>query len=388
MNVTDSAVDAALERAVETGAVPGAVAAVTDRTGTLHQSACGVVRTGEAAPLRVDHVFRIASMSKLVTSIAVLMLHDEGRVDLDAPFADYVPGYVEPEVLDAFDAATGRYRTRPARSAITVRRLLTHTSGYGYWFLDSRLLAVQGPAPDLFNAPFLVHEPGERFAYGTSTDMLGLLMEPVTGVPLDRFFAERIFAPLGMHDTGFDLPAAADRLVPVHFRAPGGGFGVEPNETAGVAPRGGGGLVCTAHDFLCLLRMLLNDGRYGEGRLLSAESARALTTNQIGGLFAEPQTTAYPERTNDFQFMDGTQKFGLGVLVETEDRTGRRRAGSYSWGGIVNTYFWADAASGIAGVLMAQLKPFCDAACIELLDAFERAVYAETVPGGAAARRT
>lgn len=383
MNVTESAVDAALERAVADGAVPGAVAAVSDRTGTLHQTACGVVRAGEGAPLRVDHVFRIASMSKLVTSIAVLMLHDEGRVDLDAPFADYVPGYVQPDVLDAFDAASGRYRTRPARSAITVRQLLTHTSGYGYWFLDSRLLAVQGAAPDLFNAPFLVHEPGERFAYGTSTDMLGLLIEPVTGVPLGRFFAERIFAPLGMHDTGFELPAAPERLVPVHFRVPGG-FGAEPNETVGVAPRGGGGLVCTAHDFLCLLRMLLNEGRYDAGWLLSAESVRALTTNQIGALFAEPQTTVYPERTNDFLFMDGTQKFGLGVLVETRDRAGRRRAGSYGWGGIVNTYFWADAASGIAGVLMAQLRPFCDTACIELLHAFERAVYAETVAGGAA----
>lgn len=382
MSAAGSAVDAVLERGVEDGAVPGVVAGVTDRTGTAHLSACGPASAGEAQPLGVDSVFRIASMSKLVTSIAVLMLHDEGRVDLDAPFAEYVPGYTQPEVLESFDAGTGRYRTRPARSAITIRQLLTHTSGYGYWFLDPALLAVHGVAPDLFDPPFLVHEPGERFSYGTSTDMLGLLVESVAGMPLGRFFAERIFTPLGMRDTGFDLPTDAARLVPVHYRA-GGGFGRLPNETAGVAPRGGGGLLCTAHDFLCVLRMLLNEGRCGDTRLLWAESARALATNQIGDLVAERQTTVYPERTHDFLFMDGTQKFGFGVLIETEDRPGRRRAGSYSWGGILNTYFWVDPVSGIGGVLMTQLKPFCDPACLERNEAFERAAYAEIVAGRA-----
>lgn len=375
MSLRASGIDGVFERAIAAAAVPGAVAAVSDAHGTIYAGAFGVARSG-GPPLEVDGLFRLASMTKPVTSLAVLALHDEGRIDLDAPFAEYVPGYTQPEVLDSFDPATGRYTTRPASSAITIRQLLTHTSGYGYWFLDAPLLKVSGAAPDLFNPPFLMHEPGTRFAYGTSTDTLGLLVEPVTGKPLDAFLAERLLEPLGMADTGFRLPDDAERLMPVHYRVPGG-FAHDANETAGIAPRGGGGLYGSAQDYLCLLRLLLNGGRHGGGRILSAEAVRMLTSNQIGRLFASLQTTAYPPRAHDFGFMDGTQKFGFGVMIETEHRNGRRAAGSASWAGILNTYFWVDPRAGIAAVLMTQLKPFCDPACIALFDAFERAVYGE-----------
>ncbi len=383
MSLPGSDIERAFDGALAQGAVPGAVAAVTDAGGTVFEAAFGAACASDAAPMQVDSLFRIASMTKLVTSVAVLILHDEGRVDLDAPLAEYVPGYAQPEVLASFDAGTGRYATRPARSAITVRELLTHTSGYGYWFLDAPLLSASGAAPDLFNPPFLMHEPGERFAYGTSTDVLGRIVEPVTGAALDAFFAERVFEPLGMADTGFRLPEDPERLVPVHYRVPGG-FAHEPNEPAGIAPRGGGGLYSSAHDYLCLLRMLLNGGSSGGERILSARAARMLTTNQIGELFAQRQTTAYPERTNDFLFMDGTQKFGFGVMIETRDRPGGRAAGAYGWGGILNTYFWSDPEAGLAAVLMAQLKPFCDPACIALYEAFEHAVYHELAAGRAA----
>lgn len=379
MRFVDSDIERAFGRSIAQRAVPGAVASVTGREGTIYEAGFGAASAADGTPMQIDGLFRIASMTKLVTSLAVLLLHDEGRVDLDAPFADHVPGYTQPEVLDEFDAQTGRYATRPARSAITVRQLLTHTSGYGYWFLDAPLLRVQGPAPDLLRPPFLMHEPGERFAYSTSTDVLGRIVEPVAGVPLETFFAERLFGPLGMTDTGFALPAERERVVPVHYRNDAG-FAQEPIETAGTAPRGGGGLYSSAHDYLCLLRLLLNDGRHAGERILSEQAVRLATTNQIGALALARQATAFATRANDFVFMDGTQKFGFGVMVETADRPSGRAAGSYGWGGILNTYFWADPKAGIAAVLMMQLKPFCDPGCIALYEAFERAVYAELAP--------
>jgi CubicO group peptidase (beta-lactamase class C family) len=366
--------DSALSAAVEAGRVPGVAAVVTDASGVVYEGAFGAARLGSAAAMRVDTVCRIASMTKLVTSIAVLMLRDEGLIDLDEPFARYLPGYRQPPVLVSFDARSKRYTTRPARSAITVRQLLSHTSGYGYWFLDRELLALHTGQPEYYNPPFLMHEPGSRFAYGVSTDVLGQCIEPLTGLPLARFFAERIFAPLGMTECSFSLPQERARLAAVHALT-GDGFRELPIEDAPEGPRGGGALYATAREYAALLRMLLRDGRSDGAALLRAASVRELEANQLGSRRAARQTTVVPERTADFVFMDGTQEFGLGVLIETRDRPTGRHAGSYGWGGIFNTYFWVDRAAGLGAVMFMQVSPFAAPECLSLCDALEERIF-------------
>jgi methyl acetate hydrolase len=369
--IRSSQLDAALRHAVEERRVPGIAAVVTNAHETLYEGAAGYARVASKMPMRVDTVCRIASMTKLVTSIAVLMLRDEGKLELDAPFSRYFSGYRQPPVLESFDFATREFKTRPARSAVTVRQLLTHTAGYGYWFLDPELRALHTGTPEHFNPPFLMHEPGSDFRYGISTDVLGQCVEPLTGLRIDRFFEERIFGPLGMADCSFDLPADSSRLAAVHVRADGE-LVEQPIEPRGETPRGGGGLYTTARDYAALLRPLLRGG----APLLGPESARDLVTHQLGARFARRQRSADARRTADFGFMDGTQHFGLGVLIETRDRATGRHAGSYGWAGIFNTYYWVDPVAQLAAVVFMQMSPFAAPDCLAACEVFERELFA------------
>lgn len=313
-------------------------------------------------------------MTKLVTSVAVMTLVDAGRVDLDATLADYVRGFRQPEVLADFDAEAGTWSTRPAIRDATLRELLSHTAGYGYWWLHEPLRIASGPDPNLIDPPFLIADPGTEFAYSTSADVVGLLIEPVTGLSLDAYFDERIFRPLGMTDTGFRLPDDMDRLAHVHRRS-GGGFRQLPLESGDHPVRGGGGLYSTAPDYTRLVRCLLRGGELDGVRLLSEAATSEITRNQIGDHPARMQRTAVAARSNDFIFMDGSQRFGFGVMIETQQHRGKREIGAYGWGGIVNTYFWVDPARDLASVLMLQLAPFASRPAVGVLDAFEVAVY-------------
>jgi CubicO group peptidase (beta-lactamase class C family) len=195
---------------------------------------------------------------------------------------------------------------------------------------------------------------------------------------MDQFFASRIFAPLAMPDTGYRLPADRSRLTRVHRRS-GDGFRALPLETGDHPVRGGGGLYSTAPDYARLLRCLLRGGELDGARILGERAVAEITRNQIGDLAAGMQRTALADRSNDFIFMDGSQKFGFGVMIETRHRPGMRAIGSWSWGGISNTFFWVDPANGLAAVLLMQLAPFANRAAFELLQQFEAAVYAEFV---------
>jgi CubicO group peptidase (beta-lactamase class C family) len=368
------AVNKVLARAVDEGRVPGVAAAVASSQQDLYSAAFGAAATDPFRPMRADSVFSIASMTKLVTSVAVLMLVDEGLVDLDAPLAAYVPGFRQPEVLVSFDQATGSYQTRPATRHATIRELLSHTGGYGYWFLHEPLRIASGPNPDLFDPPFLMADPGTNFNYSTSTDVVGLLVEPVSGLPLDVFFERRIFSPLGMGDTGYRRPDDRSRIAAVYRRS-GTGFRQLPPVANDPEARGGGGLFSTGPDYSRLLRCLLRNGELDGVRILTADAVTAIRTNQIGALWAEMQRTALTDRSNDFVFMNGTQKFGFGVMIETEQQPGKRSVGSFGWGGIVNTYFWVDPERDLSAVLMLQIAPFASRASIALLEEFEAAVY-------------
>ncbi|MBN1237242.1 MAG: beta-lactamase family protein, partial [Gammaproteobacteria bacterium] len=216
-----SRIDSVLREAVAGGDVPGVVAAVSDRCGVVYEGAAGCAASGTA--MRPDTIFRVASMTKLMTSVAIMMLHEEGRLDLDDPLAQHLPGFEQPGVLVSFDEETAAYTVREASRQITLRDMLTHTSGFGYWFLNREVLREANGRVNLFGAPFLMHDPGAKFSYGISTDILGLIVEPVSGLPLDGFMRTRIWRPLGMRATGFELPRESARLASLRRRA-GDGF--------------------------------------------------------------------------------------------------------------------------------------------------------------------
>jgi len=371
--------DDALRGAVHDGLAPGVVAALTDRRDVLYHGAFGSASSTRGDALRTDSVFRIASMTKLVTTIGVLMLADRRRLDLDAPFKRYVPGYRQPPVLRQFERGSSRFVATPSARDITIRELLTHTSGYGSWFLNEEVRALTGAAPEYYDPPFLMYEPGTRFQYSIGTDVLGRLFEPVTSLSLAEFVAERVFRPLGMRDTSYDLPRDAERLASLHVATPSG-FEERPTELRAEPPRGGSGLYSTAADFLRLLRLLLNDGSAGGARLLAADTVAALATNQVGALPVARQRTAFPECSCDFLFMDGTQKFGFGVLIEARASPAGRSAGSYAWGGLYNTYFWVDPAADLAAAVLMQVSPFSTPTCLEVCARFERAAFTALRP--------
>jgi CubicO group peptidase (beta-lactamase class C family) len=325
-----------------------------------------------------DAIFRIASMTKPVTSVAAMQLIERGQIGLDDPASKYLPEFDRVSIFTSFNAADGSYTVRPAARAVTIRHLLTHTAGLGYNFTSPIVRDFKPPNGEQYAAGPLLFEPGERWLYGTNTDWIGRLVERVSGRTLDSYFAERILEPLGMHDTFFNVPdEKAARVAVIHRRTPDGTFVVQPTPLTRVTEfNGGGGLFSTADDYVRFLQMLLNEGGSNGTRILSKESVAAMSRNQIGTLGVPAVKTAMPERSADFAFVnDGRDKWGLGFLITAVGTPGKRAAGSLSWGGIYNTHFWVDPSRGIAGVILMQFLPFADPAALEVLDAFERGIY-------------
>jgi CubicO group peptidase (beta-lactamase class C family) len=375
-------IDAALGGAVERKEVPGVVALVTDRRRVLYQNAFGVADVSTGRALSTDAVFRIASMTKAITSLAAMQLIEQGRFGLDDPVEKYLPEFANLKVFESFDPATGAYRLRPASRAPTVRHILTHTSGLGYPFTSPILRDFKPQSGE--NYPFggpLLFDPGERWHYGTSTDVVGKLVEKVSGQKLEDYFREHIFAPLQMSDTSYNVPQEkASRLVAAQQRAGERMDGTivlqtpQPGLTI-PEPIGGGGLASTANDYGRFVRMLLNGGELDGARVLKAETVTLMGQNNIGALSVPALKTALP-RSADFSFIaDGRDKWGLGFLITTDQVPGKRSPGSLSWGGINNTYFWVDPSRGIAGVILMQYLPFADAKALGVYDAFERGAY-------------
>jgi len=377
-----AAIDASLRAAVERKDVPGVVALVVDRDRVLYQGAFGVTDLPSGRALAPDALFRIASMTKAVTSVALMQLVEQGRIGLDDPAEKYLPELAAPKVIEAFDPATGDYRVRPAKTAPTVRQFLTHTSGLAYPFTSAIWRDFKPRAGETY--PFggpLLFDPGTRWHYSTSTDVVGRLVEVISGRKLEDYFRQHIFAPLKMNDTSYDVPESkASRLVPAQQRAGDDMSGdiVLQSPQPGLAiasPAGGGGLASTASDYGRFLRMFLNGGELDGVRVLKAETVALMGRNQIGAVSVPALKSALP-RSADFTFIaDGRDKWGLGFLITTDQVPGKRSPGSLSWGGINNTYFWIDPGRGIAGVIMTQYLPFADAKALATYDAFERAVY-------------
>ncbi|HEY6254995.1 MAG TPA: serine hydrolase domain-containing protein [Xanthobacteraceae bacterium] len=372
-------IDGRLRQAVAEKSVAGVVAIATDRKGVFYRGAFGVADAAAARPLTAHALFRIASMTKAVTSVAAMQLVEASKFSLEDPVAKYLPAFADLTVFDAFDAGSGDYRLRPARGPVTVRHLMTHTSGFGYPFTSAILRDFKPRAGETYPVEPLLFDPGERWHYGTSTDWLGRLVEKVSGESLEDYFHRHIFARLRMSDTFYNVPADKQvRLVAVHHRQADDTIAKEPNQPSPTVakPVGGGGLASTADDYARFLRMLLNAGALDGARILSGSSVALMGRNHIGALGVPALKTAIPERSDDFSFInDGRDKWGLGFLITADHIAGKRSAGSLSWGGIYNTYFWLDPARGIAGVILMQFLPFADRKALAVYDSFERGVY-------------
>ena len=378
-------IDAALSGATEAREVPGVVALAATDNGFMYEGAFGMRDLANGPAMTLDTVFRIASMTKAVTSVAAMQLVEQGTLQLEQPIGNVMPELASPQVLEGFDAS-GTPRLRPAQRPITLRHLLTHTAGFGYDFWNPELMRYVGvtDVPSLRSGKLaalglpLVFDPGERWEYGINTDWVGRIVEAVSGRSLDIYFREQIFAPLGMTDTGFSpSPEQEARLVSVHQRNADGSLEAAPTV---VAPReflsGGGGLYSTGSDYLVFLQMMLHQGRFRGARLLRPEAVALMAQNHIGDINAGIMKTEMPEISNDVDFFPGIPcKWGLGYMINTKPGPAGRSAGSLTWAGIYNSYYWIDLQKRVTGVILTQILPFADHPAVRLYGEFESGVY-------------
>jgi methyl acetate hydrolase len=382
--MTATRIDEALQQAVDRGVLPHVVATAADHHGPIYEGSFGPRVAGRPDSVDADTLFRISSMTKLVTTVAALQQVELDELHLDDPVERYRPEFGALEVLDGFDP-DGTPRLRPPKTKATVRQLITHTSGLAYWFWNADIARWEREtgAPNTLagtrralSAP-LVTDPGTRFEYGTSTDWLGRVVEAVSGQPLDDYFAEHIFEPLGMEDTTFaPTPEQRTRLAALHKRTDEGWKATsvdwvrEPEYWSG-----GHGLYSTPRDYLRFQRMLLEHGELDGAHILDHDTVDAAFTNQIGPLsFPARIASADPQTSVDYELGRGL-KWGLGLLINEEEIPGRRAACSGSWGGIQNTYFWVDHRTGVTGAFYTQVLPFGAPEVRAAYEDFERAVY-------------
>jgi len=378
--------DALLRTAAESGAVPGVVATATDRNGTIYEGGFGLRTLGESAEMTPDTVVWIASMTKALTSIATMQLVEQGKLALDSPVSHVIPALGEVEVLEGFNA-DGQPHTRKPRRAITLRHLLTHTAGFAceFWNADVvRYQQVKGLPPLIScqNATLqlpLHFDPGDRWEYSISMEWVGKIIEAVSGRRLGIYLAEQVFGPLGMTDTAFRItPGMRQRLARVHQRGADGTLAPTPVEVP-QDPEfepGGGGLYSTVGDYLKVVRMMLNQGRVGSEHLLKPETVELMSRNAMGECQVTMLHTVMPHLSLDAEFFPGMPKgWGLSFMINNEQAPTGRTAGSLSWAGVANTFFWIDQIRGLGGVYATQVVPFLDPKALSLYYDFEKTVY-------------
>jgi len=379
-------IDTILSRAVESKAMPGVVTVAATDKGVLYEGAFGTREVGKDAPMTLDTVVWIASMTKAITATAAMQLVENGKLGLERPASEVVPELAAAKVLEGFDAA-GKPRLRAPKRPITLRHLLTHTAGFGYEIWNPSIAQYQTATgtPGITtctNAALttpLMFDPGDRWEYGINIDWVGKIVEAMSGQKLDRYFQEHIFGPLGIKDTSFKIsPSQRARLATVHQRGEGGAlapieFGL-PQEPEFLM--GGGGLYGTAGDYLTFARMIMQDGSFKGVQVLRPETVALMSQNHIGPIEVGVFRTAMPTLSHDIELFPGmSKKWGLSFLINTQPAPTGRSAGSLAWAGLANTYFWIDRAKRVCGVFLSQLLPFYDPAAIDLFGKFETEVY-------------
>jgi CubicO group peptidase (beta-lactamase class C family) len=324
-----------------------------------------------------DTIFNMASMTKPVTSIAIMMLVDGGKLKLDDEVAKYLPKWKDPLVISKFNEADASYETRPAKRPITIRHLLTHTSGIGYAFSSPTLSKIIAKTKQTELDLPLLFDPGEGWAYGASTRVLGHVVEAVSGQTIDAFLGSRILTPLGMNDTSYLVPTTKySRVVAVNARGTDGKFVERPMPaTLTASVQGDGGLYGTASDYGMFLRMLLNRGSLNGRRILSEASVKTIFENHMGKVVVQPQESSNQSLSRNFPLGAGKDQWGLGFQLAAEKLPNRRSPGSGTWAGIFNTHFFIDPSREIGFIVMMQTLPFYDEASMKLYAGVEEAIY-------------
>lgn len=372
---------APFDQAFASAHLPGAVGMIVDRKGVRFARALGEADAVAHVPMQHDTLFQIASMTKAITSVAAMQLVEQGRLSLDADIGAVLPALADPQVLTGFDAG-GQPQLRPAARPITLRHLLTHTAGLGYFFIHPQVLqyysAVGMPEPGSLASikmP-LMFDPGEAWEYSVATDWVGQAVEAVTGQTLGTYLAQHVTGPLGMTQTAFraDMPADAAK---VHVRTPAGGWQLNPAVLGGGEfEMGGGGLSSTAGDYARFVRMLLCGGELDGTRILAAETLAEMCRDQVAPLRAGAMGSAMPEFAAPYDtFPDQHTGWGLGFLINPEPGPNGRSPGSLAWAGIFNSYYWFDPAKGVGGVFMSQVAPFGDPGALACFGALEALAY-------------
>jgi methyl acetate hydrolase len=375
-SIDRTTIDRVLKDAVDAGAVPHVAAIAADADGVVYEAGFGPRVAGRDGEVTAGTEFAVMSMTKMVVTVAALQLVEQRRLNLDAPVDVYRPEFDEVRVLEGFDGDTPRLRAPATRA--TVRNLLTHTTGLAYWFWDSGIARYQkvtglpGVAAgreEAFRAP-MVADPGTRFSYGINTDWLGRVVEAVTGKGLDVVVKEGVTGPLGMDSTSFVLtPGQSATRAAVHVKDDSGNWfdaGDVVNRTDPDWWAGGHGLYSTPRDYARFQRALLRGGELDGARILTAATVEEAFSNQIGALdFPAQIPTSDPASSGPLNLGPGF-KWGYGLLLNTADQPGRRRAFSGSWAGLFNTHFWIDRASGICGGLYSNSLPFITQEALQL----------------------
>jgi methyl acetate hydrolase len=382
-----AAADAVLQRAASAQApVPGVVAMVTDRDGTVYEGAAGRRRIDRDDEITTDDVFALFSTTKAITATAVLQLVEEGRLDLDAPARTYTPDIGTLKVIEGFDADGEPTLRDPVRD-ITTRMLLTHTGGFGYDFFNEKYnrLAQEKGQPSVTTSSKaslmtpLLFDPGERWEYGSNLDWAGQVVEGITGERLGAVFAARIFEPLGIQDMTFTLDdRLRARLAEIHARNADGSLtpmGLELPSPPEV-DMGGHGLYGTVGDYLRFIRMWLNDGAGENGRVLEPETVQMASRNHLGDLKVTALPGVIPSLSNDAEFFPGLSKsWCLPFMVNDEQAPTGRPAGALGWAGLANLFYWLDRDNGVGGFWATQILPFGDATSFGGYLEFETSLY-------------
>lgn len=371
-------IDKVVQNYIDSGWINGAIALVTRNGKIVYYKGLGYDDKENKIAMKRDAIFRIASQTKAITSVAVMQLVEEGKILLDDQLSKYIPDFKKPVVLDKFNPSDSSYTTVPAKREITIRDLLTHTSGIGYAQIGApQMNAIYSKAGvyggiglpagmklstnilRLAKLP-LMHSPGEKWTYGLNDDVLGYLVEVLSGLSFDEYLKKNIFEPLGMKDTYFYIPEAKqsrlatlyteDSLkhaikMPEMIQVNGDFYRDYPNTKGGTFYSGGGGLASTAYDYAIFMQMLLNGGDYNGKHILSKASIRLMTTNQIGNL----------SRSG----LGADTKFGLGFELVTPVSYGRSyySMDTYSWGGMFSSSYWIDPKEKIVAQFVLQMLP-------------------------------
>ena len=378
--------DEVLTAGVERGAAAGVVGIVVNRDGVVWEGAFGERHLAGGVPMTTDTVGAIFSMTKAITGAAAMHAVEHGKLDLDAPASTVLPDLADPQVLTGFDD-DGKPTTRPADGDITLRNLLTHTSGFVYdiWNLDMGRWYGRTGTPSVMTRKLaalrtpLAFDPGTRWEYGIGIDWAGLMVEAVSGMTLGEYMAEHLFGPMGMADTAFaPTGEMTGRMAGMHARTPDGALAAieldRPDDPE--FEMGGGGLVSTMGDYGRFMRMVLNDGDFDGTRVLEAATVDQMAANNMGDLRVTELVSSAPNLSQNAELFPGEEKsWGLTFQVHEQDGHTGRSKGTLSWAGLANSYFWIDRTAGIAGAYLTQIMPFADDQAVSLYYDFERAAY-------------